>query len=342
MPRPKLFPKEGKPFPEWQLPKAELQRRVREATREARRFGKTLRLRPLPRIPRKELLLVPETLPSSYYVRPWRFYCRTVCPPRFRVRKNQKYLTGIEWARFIHAIEALAEPGIPAPRYQDFVEIHRLSMETHAGMMWGAHTMGSHDGRNFLTWHREYLAKLEAALMMVNPLVTIPYWDWVNERAIPPPLTNTADLADWGVTRGSFSSGSLPTAQVINSVLAKTTFTSFSSALEGPHGWVHGAVGGTMGTSTSPKDPLFWLHHAFIDKLWADWQMAHPGADPPNPSETLQPAPIMTRTVSQVLSTQALGYVYGGTRPDRLVVLAARASSRGRSTAGSRRSRARR
>jgi tyrosinase len=67
-----------------------------------------------------------------------------------------------------------------------------------------------------------------------------------------------------------------------------------------------------MQTSTSPADPLFWLHHAFIDKLLADWHIAHTGAafNPPNTAETLQPPPILTRTVNQVLSTQALGYVY--------------------------------
>jgi hypothetical protein len=27
---------------------------------------------------------------------------------------------------------------------------------------------------------------------------------------------------------------------------------------------------------TSPNDPVFFLHHCFIDKLWADWQERHP------------------------------------------------------------------
>jgi tyrosinase len=310
MPRPILFEKEGKPVKEWQLSSAELVERVKQATLDAGDVSTTLKLRALPRIPRQELLVMPAKIPARYYLAPWPFYCKIVCPPRYRVRKNQKNLTAVEWARFIHAIEALAEAAIPAPRYQDFVEIHRLAMDTAAGRMWGAHTMGAMDGRNFLIWHREYLAKLEAALMAMNPLVTIPYWDWVNDRAIPPQLTDPADLAEWGVTRGVFNAGGLPTAPTINAVMANATFTAFTGALEGPHGWVHNAVGGTMGSSTSPKDPLFWLHHAFIDKLWADWEVAHPGANPPNMAETLQPPPIMTRKVSQVLSTQALGYVY--------------------------------
>ncbi len=310
MPRPILFEKEGKPVEEWQLSSAELSERVKTATLEARRFSTTLKLRARPRVPRAKLLVIPEKIPARYYLSPWPFFCKIVCPPRYRVRKNQKNLTAVEWARFIHAIEGLAEPAVPAPRYQDFVEIHRLAMDTAAGQMWGAHTMGGMDGRNFLIWHREYLAKLEAALMAINPLVTIPYWDWVNDRAIPPQLTDPADLAEWGVTRGVFNAGGLPTAPTINAVLANATFTPFEGALEGPHGWVHNAVGGTMATSTSPKDPLFWLHHAFIDKLWAEWEVAHAGANPPNMTETLQPPPIMTRKVSEVLSTQALGYVY--------------------------------
>jgi tyrosinase len=310
MPRPILFEKEGQPVAEWQLSSRELRERVKRATLEARRFSTTLRLRALPRIPRKELLVMPEKIPAKYYLAPWPFYCKLICPPRYRVRKNQKNLTSVEWTRFIHAIEGLAEAAIPAPRYQDFVEIHRLAMDTPAGRTWGAHRTGGMDGRNFLIWHREYLAKLEAALMAINPLVTIPYWDWVNDRAIPPQLANAADLAEWGVTRGAFNAGGLPTAPTINAAIANTTFTPFTGALEGPHGWVHNAVGGTMATSTSPTDPLFWLHHGFIDKLWADWELAHPGANPPNSAETLQPPPIINRNVSQVLSTQVLGYVY--------------------------------
>lgn len=256
---------------------------------------------------KRELVIVPEQLPRPYWLRPWPWYCRIVCPPRYRVRKNQRNLTAAEWARFIHAIESLAAPGMPAPTWHDFVEIHRLAMDTAAGMMWGAH-----GNLNFLTWHREYLAKMEAALMAVNPLVTIPYWDWVNDRAIPSQLANASDIAAWGITRGTVNAGGLPTAPVINGALASTDYASFRIAIEGPHGWVHNAVGGTMGTSSSPADPLFWLHHAFIDRLYADWETAHPSpsGDPPNTADTLLPPPIMTRTVAQVLDTRALGYVF--------------------------------
>ena len=40
-----------------------------------------------------------------------------------------------------------------------------------------------------------------------------------------------------------------------------------------PHVGGHIAIGSTRGDAhTSPNDPVFYLHHAYIDKLWWDWQ----------------------------------------------------------------------
>ena len=41
------------------------------------------------------------------------------------------------------------------------------------------------------------------------------------------------------------------------------------------HNRIHGYVGGSMEPMTSPNDPVFFLHHCFVDKLWADWQAKH-------------------------------------------------------------------
>jgi tyrosinase len=39
-----------------------------------------------------------------------------------------------------------------------------------------------------------------------------------------------------------------------------------------PHGGVHVAVGGWMSSfDTAARDPIFWLHHANIDRLWEAW-----------------------------------------------------------------------
>lgn len=62
-----------------------------------------------------------------------------------------------------------------------------------------------------------------------------------------------------------------------------TSEPSFRNLLEGfidgpqLHNRVHGWVGGHMGNvPTAPNDPVFFLHHANVDRLWAMWQIIHP------------------------------------------------------------------
>jgi tyrosinase len=64
------------------------------------------------------------------------------------------------------------------------------------------------------------------------------------------------------------------------------------------HNQIHNEVGGDMATEASPNDPIFWLHHCMLDKVWADWQESHPntpdyevdnGDHPFFPDSPLQP-----------------------------------------------------
>lgn len=43
----------------------------------------------------------------------------------------------------------------------------------------------------------------------------------------------------------------------------------------GMHNLIHVWVGGDMAYSSSPNDPVFFLNHAFVDRLWALWQEHH-------------------------------------------------------------------
>ncbi|MEO3973797.1 tyrosinase family protein [Streptomyces sp. CAU 1734] len=84
----------------------------------------------------------------------------------------------------------------------------------------------------------------------------------------------------------------LPTRAEADSVLALAAYDAapwnsgsegFRNHLEGwrgvnLHNRVHVWVGGQMATGVSPNDPVFWMHHAFVDKLWADWQALHPSS----------------------------------------------------------------
>ncbi len=46
----------------------------------------------------------------------------------------------------------------------------------------------------------------------------------------------------------------------------------------GLHNRIHVWVGGSMGPATSPNDPVFFLHHSNVDRIWAQWQDDHPVA----------------------------------------------------------------
>ena len=70
------------------------------------------------------------------------------------------------------------------------------------------------------------------------------------------------------------------------------------------------AVGGTINSASSPSDSVFWLHHANIDRLWAQWQTAHPKAKTPNSATVLQPSPLLGVKIATQLDTATLGYSY--------------------------------
>ncbi len=59
-------------------------------------------------------------------------------------------------------------------------------------------------------------------------------------------------------------------------------------------------------------DPIFWAHHAQVDRLWRRWQLKH---SPPSFTSAflntaLAPFPM---TVAQTLNVRALGYDYATT-----------------------------
>jgi tyrosinase len=90
------------------------------------------------------------------------------------------------------------------------------------------------------------------------------------------------------------------------------------------HNRVHAAVGGDMAFMTSPNDPVFFLHHCNIDRLWARWQEAwqeaHPGMVPYEPqsggrrghnlNDSMPQLLTPGVTPASVLDHRALGYDY--------------------------------
>jgi tyrosinase len=77
-----------------------------------------------------------------------------------------------------------------------------------------------------------------------------------------------------------------------------------------PHDWVHGLVGGgdpknpnlpglMSDPDTAGLDPIFWLHHANIDRLWEVWRQNPPtNVDPADPKWIKGPGSIGERIFS--------------------------------------------
>jgi tyrosinase len=86
-----------------------------------------------------------------------------------------------------------------------------------------------------------------------------------------------------------------------------------------PHGSMHNAVGGQTGWmsffNTAALDPIFWLHHANIDRLWTVWLRRDPSHVNPNDPRWLTSLPFpfidatgqeVSFTPSQVTDTTAM------------------------------------
>jgi tyrosinase len=230
-------------------------------------------------------------------------------------RKNQKNMQPDEWAKFIDAVNNLHGVQAAPPAYRDFVAIHARAMNPldQEAMTCGVHSMGPMmPGTNFLPWHRWFVHQMENRLRQIHPDVAIPYWDAITDRNIPAALDTPALKHVWGVTR-HWKATKLAHKGDLDAAMAMVTFTSFQRAIEGVvHGSVHNAVGGQMATGSSPADPLFWLHHANIDRLWSEWQAkpAHARENPPNQTDELKPAPIFGVPVSRVNTIAGLDYRY--------------------------------
>ncbi len=228
------------------------------------------------------------------------------------VRKRASSLTPVEQTRFKSVMNTLINAaGDPNP-YGTLVWRHtNHAYNMHPGMSPVA-------TQRFLPWHRAFVLKVEQMGQAIDPLFFIPYWKWTSERTVPPwlatfkPTVKVPATPNITVVRNPPAPGlTLPTATTINAVMGQTTFTAFTDAIDFPHGRVHNWCNGTMSNiNFSPVDPLFWLHHAEIDRLWSVWQASNPGQNPSLAGSDRIMAP-WPDTEASLRSITTLGYSYG-------------------------------
>ena len=245
-------------------------------------------------------------------------------------RKEIRELTSEEWDRFAGAVNEFRLSG----RWEKIANLH-----TDPKVWQVAHSDESGLQAAFLPWHRVFLRRMEGELQRIDPKVTMPYWNWALDSEDPAgsPVLSPDFFGGSGdpetsfcVTEGSFSdlsnetcvkrliprdSGGFLTLSNLKEVLVENPdYGRFVNTMEnglGLHGHLHMFLGGDMARVNSPKDPLFYAHHAFIDKLWWEWQMMHNELGSPaykgNATAPLYP---FEESASDVFSVEDMGYTY--------------------------------
>ena len=173
----------------------------------------------------------------------------------------------------------------------------------------------------FLPWHRELINRFEALLRVVDPALSLHYWDWTTD----PGFMFTSDFmgSPQGLAGDPWASAGFydPNANPFRSdnefdpnnnpfdpplditravqpgapiqpsedaaLLAASDFTTFDSMMQGLHARGHGAIGGTLNDPhKSFRDPVVFLLHSNVDRLFAMWQRQ------PGHPERLDPAQV--------------------------------------------------
>merc|ERR1712177_47099 len=208
----------------------------------------------------------------------------TTCTRRF-VRKNVNSLSFTEMRRLQTAMRTALASSIPWQRYQDVAHYHGAPNTGNDALCGEGNVCCPHGSPQFLPWHRLLLANMEE--LLGEPL---PYWDWTEDGDIPQifesfsvPFKNTTSAAFDGFCRGTdrnrhrrgrnIQTNSEDLKAKVRVALEADNYDQFWQRIESPHNDLHVRVGCDMAfTETAAYDPIFYLHHANVDRQFAFWQ----------------------------------------------------------------------
>ncbi|KAI8901865.1 hypothetical protein BC833DRAFT_575829 [Globomyces pollinis-pini] len=258
------------------------------------------------------------------------------------VRREWRQLSPSEQSDYLDAVRLLKNrrPGgqdASTWNYDQFADCHN------------AYSPANHGTPMFFPWHRQFLNNYEKALQSVKPNLVVPYWDWTLDSQNPGGsvlfspnafgrngnpsqggCVTEGVAAGWTTSVGgshclrrcnSFSAF-YPPAAVSGLISRSTSFASLASSVEGgPHGQIHNQVGGSCGDFTqmwSANDPIFFLHHGMVDKIWWRWQSQCSSFEKQFNSNPRSSMPPFRDTVSDMLDTQGgvLCYTYSRSAGD--------------------------
>jgi len=228
-------------------------------------------------------------------------FCRPKDGPHLRVRKNIFDMDISLWRKFKEAFRSLYSKGL----YKKYAVEHTKHYHDDPKNGFFKDHKGAY---GFLAFHRGQIQDLETELMQEagDCSMGFPFWDWSMDVAtfktseiwsdeymgndegcvvsgLPADWEYEAEgIADPCVERMVKKSRALYDSRRITlEVMGTSDFKKFVKGLESVHNVAHGAIGGHHGNMASkvgyasPSDPMFYLHHAFIDAIYFRWQQTH-------------------------------------------------------------------
>ena len=227
-------------------------------------------------------------------------------PVMVRIRKDANLLTPDERDRFVSAFANFNDQGMGG--FSTFRQMHVMESIPEA-----------HGGSWFLPWHRSYLLNLERELQAIDPTVSLPYWrfdqpapnlfhlDFIgisnNQGRVifgqNNPLNFWSTDGVTGILRFPFFDSSTQSPPGVISeadTLAlggpDNLYQRFRVMEGNPHGAAHTSLWGFISSiPTAARDPLFFLLHCNVDRLWSKWQWLNGRFDPNNADSYSPEAP---------------------------------------------------
>ncbi len=217
--------------------------------------------------------------------------------------------------------------GSYVPYYQGIVD--QTAPDATAQATWATcQHSGQTQALNFFGWHRMLLYYYERVLRWASgdDTLRLPYWDYTDpsQVALPGGFQNAASSLYDAKRDPDMNTGAStlnPDSTNVNALLRLSDYFTYEGRIEGGiHGYVHCTTGPTcpvahMGdVPVAGNDPVFYSHHANIDRLWACWQKLYP-----TPAGTWQDqqfsfvdetGALVTKPVKNFLDSTTLGYVY--------------------------------
>ena len=174
------------------------------------------------------------------------------------------------------------------------------------------HTPGGQEKIHFLVWHRLYIYHFEKIVRKLSGYedFALPYWGYTNsdpnqkrlQANFRDPKSSLYEECRYsGLNNGEPISGEIERALYLGKLFECTDYKTFNLQMNAaPHGAMHDYIGagndttgtlqfnnpitnsvsntGLMGwVPTAGFDPIFWMHHSNIDRLWQQWTNSRNG-----------------------------------------------------------------